>query len=364
MKRSLVIGCAAVALAAGCGSASAQSKSKFDILVGGDAFFQAGYTDQKNDSNLRKTEFSNRMRLKFTPTAKADNGLEYGARLRIRTSGPSNTVTADRAYIFANGTFGTVQAGTINGLSDEYGVIGPNVDGISGSPDGFWSTFYNGSMPYVMGALRALESGDNGTKLVYLTPSFSGFQLGAAYTPKYSDTATSVNRVKGSKIYSDVGEVQAYYKGTVGAVGLEGSVAYQFADAEAATTKDLSSIHAGLNVSYGALVIGGSYANSGKSGYTKSSRGVDNQQVWILGAQYTVGPVILAATYTDGRGATGQLASTAADNARAKLYQVGATYTIAPGLTTGLEYSYFDNKVGTAAKDKANMFLIDTRLSF
>jgi len=262
MKRSLVIGCAAVALAAGCGSASAQSKSKFDILVGGDAFFQAGYTDQKNDSNLRKTEFSNRMRLKFTPTAKADNGLEYGARLRIRTAGPGNTVTADRSYIFANGAFGTVQAGTINGLSDEYGVIGPNVDGISGSPDGFWSTFYNGSMPYVMGSLRTLESGDNGTKVVYLTPSFSGFQLGAAYTPKYGDTATSVNRVKGSKTYSDMGEVQAYYKGTVGAVGLEGSLAYQFADAEAAATKDLSSVHVGLNVSYGALVVGGSYARA------------------------------------------------------------------------------------------------------
>jgi len=364
MKRSLVIGCAAVALAAGCGSASAQSKSKFDILVGGDAFFQAGYTDQKNDSNLRKTEFSNRMRLKFTPTAKADNGLEYGARLRIRTAGPGNTVTADRSYIFANGAFGTVQAGTINGLSDEYGVIGPNVDGISGSPDGFWATFYNGSMPYVMGSLRTLESGDNGTKVVYLTPSFSGFQLGAAYTPKYGDTATSVNRVKGSKTYSDMGEVQAYYKGTVGAVGLEGSVAYQFADAEAAATKDLSSVHAGLNVSYGALVVGGSYANSGKSGYAKTARGIDNQQVWIVGAQYTVGPVILAATYTDGRGISTAGGTTSAANARAKLYQVGATYTIAPGLTTGLEYSYFDNKVGTAAKDKANMFLIDTRLSF
>ncbi|MFP5512173.1 MAG: hypothetical protein ACLGJC_03680 [Alphaproteobacteria bacterium] len=57
MKRSLVIGCAAVALAAGCGTASAQSK--FDVLLGGDAFFQGAYVDQDNDNGLRKTEFAN-----------------------------------------------------------------------------------------------------------------------------------------------------------------------------------------------------------------------------------------------------------------------------------------------------------------
>jgi outer membrane protein OmpU len=363
MKRSLVIGCAAIALAAGCGTASAQSKSKFDIVVGGDAFFQAGYVDQDVDAGLRKTEFSNRLRLRITPTAKADNGLEYGARLRIRAAGPGNTVTADRAYIFANGTFGSVQAGTINGLSDEYGVIGPNVDGISGSPDGFWATFYNGALPYVMGSLRTLESGDNGTKLVYLTPVFSGFQLGGAYTPKYGNVNTSIDRRKGSTTYADMGEVQAYYKGAVGPVGLEGSVAYQFADADVSATKNLSSIHAGLNVSYGSLVVGGSYANSGKSGYSTRATGIANQQVWIVGAQYTIGPVILAGTYTDGRGISSAGGTTSAANARAHLYQAGVTYTIAPGLTTGLEYSFVDNKVGTVNND-ANIVLVDTRLAF
>ena len=73
MKRSLVIGCAAVALATGCGTASAQSK--FDILLGGDAYFQGAYVDQYNDKGVRKTEFANRFRLTVTPTAKAYKGL-------------------------------------------------------------------------------------------------------------------------------------------------------------------------------------------------------------------------------------------------------------------------------------------------
>ena len=365
MKRSLVIGCAAVALSAGCGTASAQSK--FDILLGGDAFFQGAYVDQDNDNGLRKTEFANRFRLTVTPTAKADNGLEYGARLRLRASngtGNSRTTDSDRAFIFVNGTFGSVQAGVVNGPSDDSGVIGPNVDGISGSPDGWYGSYYGvTSLPYVTGSLRTLESGDASTKIVYSTPSFSGFKMSAAYTPTYGSSNTDVNRRKDSSAYKDMGEIQAYYKGAFGAVGLEGSVAYQFAEARSGL-EDLSSVHAGATVTYGAFALGGSYAFSGDSGYAKGHRGVDDNQIWLVGAQYTLGPVILAATYTDAKGAnvaTG--AAVAADYARAHIYQAGVTYTVAPGLTTGLEYSYVDNKSGGVNND-ANIVLWDTRFSF
>ncbi|PWC80970.1 hypothetical protein TSH100_28345 [Azospirillum sp. TSH100] len=366
MKRSLVIGCAAVALAAGCGTASAQSKSKFDVIMGGDAFFQGAYVDQDNDNSLRKTEFANRFRLTVTPTAKADNGLEYGARLRLRASngtGNVRTTDADRAYMFVNGSFGSIQAGVVNGPSDDSGVIGPNVDGISGSPDGWVFNYYGvTSLPYVLGSLRNLESGDASTKIVYSTPSFSGFKLSAAYTPTYGSSNTDINRRK-NVTYNDIGEVQAYYKGAFSGVGLEASVAYQFGQAPTGF-EDLSSVHAGATVTYGAFAIGGSYAFSGDSGYAKSHRGVDDNQVWLVGAQYTIGPVILAATYTDAKGANvGTGAATAADYARAHVYQGGVTYAVAPGLTTGLEYSYVDNKSGGRNND-ANIVLWDTRFSF
>lgn len=363
MKRSLVIGCAAIALAAGCGTASAEAK--FDILVGGDAFFQAAYVDQDIDTGLRTTEFANRMRITFTPTAKADNGLEYGARMRLRAnSGTSNArqTDADRAFIFANGAFGTVQGGVINGLADEYGIIGPNVEGIAGSPDAqYINNYVNGlGVPYVLGSLRTLESGDASTKVVYLTPSFSGFQVGAAFTPVYGSSNTNVERRKGVTPYRDIGEIQATYKGEFGAVAVEASAAYQFGKADISGTEDLSSVHVGANVAFGGLKIGGSYAFSGDSGYATGATGVDDQQIWILGANYTVGPVILAVNYTDAQGVDSGFAGL---NARAHLWQAGVTYTIAPGFTTGLEYSYLDNKVGTVNND-ANIFLLDTRLAF
>ncbi|CAO3415569.1 porin [Azospirillum doebereinerae] len=363
MKRSLVLGCAAVALAAGCGTASAQSK--FDIVVGGDVYFQAAYVDQDIDTGLRETEFANRFRLTITPTAKADNGLEYGARLRLRANNGANngrTTDNDRAFIFANGSFGTLQAGVINGLSDEYGIISPNVEGIAASPDAQYINYYvnaNGA-PYVLGSLRTLESGDASTKVIYLTPNFAGFQLGASFTPVYGSSNTNVNRVKGSAPYRDIGEVQATYKGEFGAVAIEASAAYQFGKADISNTEDLSSVHVGANIGFAGFKIGGSYAFSGDSGYASGTRGVDDQQVWIVGANYTLGPVILAATYTDAKGIDSAYAGL---NARAHLYQAGVTYTVAPGFTAGLEYSYLDNKVGTVNND-ANIFLLDTRFAF
>ncbi|MFD1624747.1 porin [Azospirillum griseum] len=363
MKRSLLIGCAVSAIVCAAGAASAQTKSKFDILVGGDAYFLAAYAkeDVTTNANGRTTEFSNRFRLHFTPTAKADNGLEYGARLRLRAANANRTVDADRGFLFVNGAFGTVQAGVINGLGDEYGNIGPNVDGIGGTPDGNALNFYAGSLPYALGNLRTQESGDNATKLVYLTPTFSGLQLGAAYTPRTGDYYTSINRTKNTTNYFDTGEVGAFYKGAYGAVSVDASVEYIFGNAGVSTVQDLSSVHTGVTVGYGAFKIGGSYAYSGKSGHATTARNLDKNQVWILGAQYATGPLTFAATYTDAKGGVESFAATT--NAKAHLWQAGVTYAVAPGLTTSLEYSFLDNKVGTVNND-ANIVLIDTRIAF
>ncbi|WP_448205189.1 porin [Azospirillum sp. sgz302134] len=389
MKRSLVIGCAALALAAGCGTASAQSK--FDVVIGGDAFFQGAYVDQKNDAGLRSTEFSNRYRLVVTPTAKADNGLEYGGRVRIRTGNGAATqtgtgVTGDRAFIFANGGFGTIQAGVINGLSDEYGIIGPNVEGIAGGPDNNTVYFLNGAntvngnalldlLPSTTNNFRAFASGDAGTKIIYLTPTFSGFQAGVSYMPRTGDVNQSVNRRKnngGYGVFQDVVEFGGLYKNEFGSVAVEASAFYQLGQSvNVAGTdfKDLSSVHAGANIGYAGFKFGGSYAYSGDSGYDKALTAKEKQEVWIVGAQYTTGPFVLAVDYLNSRGndnVNGVLPG------RADIWQGGVTYTVAPGLTTGLEYSYvnYDSKAapaltgGANLDDHAHVIMLDTRLAF
>ncbi|QCO15109.1 porin [Azospirillum brasilense] len=375
MKRSLVTGCAAIAIIACSGVASAQTK--FEVKIGGDAFFQGAYVEQDRDEGTRSTEFANRFRVVVTPVATADNGLEYGGRVRMRAAnGASNvrTMDADRAFIFVNSGFGTLQAGTINGLSDEFGIIGPNVEGIAGGPDNNTVEFLNGSstyglLPTTTNNFRALASGDVGTKIIYLTPTIAGFQGGVSYMPRSGDSHTSINRRQDNGGFQDVVEAGGTYTNEFGGFSVAASAFYQFGDAVdngvgAAATRfeKLSSVHAGLNVGYGDFKIGGSYAYSGDSGYDKSITTKQKQDIWIVGAQYTTGPLILAANYSHSRGNDVETQTTPA---KADLYQAGVTYTVAPGLTTGLEYSYLDLKTDAVGlDDRAHIVMIDTRLAF
>lgn len=385
MKRSLALGCAAVAFAATSGTALAQAK--FDVTVGGDAFLQGAFVDQDDDAGLRSFEMRNRFRLVVTPTAKADNGLEYGGRVRIRAAQANRSNDADRAYIFASGAFGTVQGGVINGLSDEYGIIGPNVEGIAGGPDNATLEFLTGSSSYNQGTaalaqnFRNLVSGDIGTKVVYLTPKFAGFTGGVSYMPRTGNHNTSVDRRERLAIaggqravdYQDVVEVGANYANEFGAVSVEASAYYQFGKATDTTGgglntyEDLSSYNIGVNVGFAGFKVGAMYMNAGESGYNKN--GVvnfnrTNQDVWILGANYTTGPFILAANYLRYKDA-GDL--TISGNSKMDLYQAGVTYVVAPGLTAGLEYSYFkfrSDDRATFPNDKGSIIMLDTRLAF
>lgn len=385
MKRSLVTGCAAIAIIACSGMASAQTK--FEVKIGGDAFFQGAYVEQDRDEGTRSTEFANRFRVTVTPVATADNGLEYGGRVRMRAAngaGNVRTMDADRAFIFVNSGFGTLQAGTINGLSDEFGIIGPNVEGIAGGPDNNTVEFLGGSQTYSLlptttNNFRAFASGDVGTKVIYLTPTFAGIQGGVSYTPRTGDSHTSINRRQDNGGFQDVVEVGGTYTNEFGGFTIGASAFYQFGDAVddgtgagATRFEELNSYHVGLNVGFGDFKVGGSYAYSGESGYDKSLTVKEKQDIWIVGAQYATGPFILAANYSQSK-SNGTSPNTGfVAPVKAELYQAGVTYTIAPGLTTGLEYSYLDldsemttlDNGGISPDDRAHIIMIDTRLAF
>jgi hypothetical protein len=76
VRSALLLGAATLSLVSVMAAGPASAQSKFDVVIGGDAYFEAGYVDQDRDAGLRSTEFRNRLRLLVTPKAKADNGLE------------------------------------------------------------------------------------------------------------------------------------------------------------------------------------------------------------------------------------------------------------------------------------------------
>lgn len=392
MNRYLLAGSAVVALALGAGSANAQGK--FEVRMGGDAVFEAHFIDQDRDVNRRGSEFADRFRLNITAVAKADNGLEYGGRIRIRSmngTGGSNTTNVDRAYIHVGGGFGTVRMGTTNSYSDEGGSVywpiafqtGPlllNNQGVLSASTGNGTAITTTLTPY--------SNTDNGnaTKIVYFSPRFTGFQLGASYTPRTTSSGFDVSRADNDGALEDVWELGLNYKGEFSGVGIQASVGYMggtYADAgfaAASQLEDYGAWQGGLSVSYAGFTLGGGYLNKGESGQRKTYQNQDDFVTWGIGAQYATGPLTVGVSFTRGEGVvnpataanlTGISTTTTAGVTRytgsveQDQWAVGALYAVAPGLVVGAEYNYIDaDAPGTANDDKANVFILRSALIF
>lgn len=362
-------------------SGPALAQSKFEVLLGADAYFEAGYASQDRDSDQRSTEFRNRFRPLITATGKADNGLEYGGRIRLLAENANRTVSNDRAFIFLKGGFGVLHLGQENGPSDDSGIIAPSDWGTGGVDGSFpaWLGNSGSNAPINIGNIRALISGNSATRASYWTPELGGFKLGVSYQPDSESNNTDINRRKTTAAsanrtgaYRDVFEVGGTFANSFGGVTVNASLFYlggksKGSSTSAATFDDLSSTHAGLTVAYGGLKVGGSYAWSGDSGYAKpaTNAGIvsrEKQDVWTVGAQYTFGATTVGAGYLKARDA-GDL--TVRGATKFELITVGAKYVLAPGLSIGPEYSHFKLSSDVAAnKDKGDMFLVQTNLSF
>lgn len=425
MNRNLMAGCAAVALTLGCGSALAQST--FNIGIGGDAYFEAGFVSQDRDTDLRSAEFRNRFRLVITPTAKADNGLEYGARVRLRAAGGTAAADGDRAFLFMQTpTLGRLELGTVDGPSDQTYVARPQDWQMLGLWDAFRDWLPGQSTATTVGTVRGSDMATGGpsnagngsgveglmlansalasTRINYFSPRFSGFQAALSYQPRFRDVLTSVSRAKyapgsvtttfGSD-FQDVYELTANYAGEFSGVTIKASGGYSGGSATEDrvgspanySRHDLTSWQIGAQLGYAGFVLGGGYVDHGKSGQLKSDLAKKNSNTWNIGGQYTTGPVVVGIGYQETRdsGLAG-VAETAANiangtvarNGERKLsaVTVGAMYTVAPGLRTGIEYTYFEansDRENTAATavvparnydDKGSVILLRSIVTF
>ncbi len=399
VNRYLLAGCAAVTLATGAGTANAQAK--FEVKIGGDAYFEAGYVGQDLDAGTRSTEFRNRLRLNVVPSAKADNGLEYGARMRLRANSGANnnrTIDADRAYIFAQGAFGQIRAGVTNSFSDETYVSAPS-DYVSVFVEQpiFWvgpNNTINGTTAgsLAFGAAQttrnsilypALAVEANATKIAYFSPRLAGLQVGASYTPRNDSSNTDVNRsqfaasgtsnIMGTGSFKDIWEVGANYSDSFAGVSIKASAGYMGGNAVADTSgigyNDLSGWQAGVMIGYAGFSVGGSYTDYNCSGERQSfstagggAPVTEAQRNWTAGIQYVSGPLAVGANYKFGADA----GRTDTEGSRhVNVYEVGVGYTVAPGLTLQAQYDYVDTKgeVGSL-DDKANVVLLRSILAF
>jgi len=331
-------------------------------------------------------------RLYFGVDGKLTNGMIYGANSEMRTqfagglpqgyagtaavgnssanSGASLWYTR-RAYAYIGGdSWGLVRLGQTDGpLSLLVGggiTTGEAYD--TGQWDGDICDFVGtGCLSW---AFPVVGNEYDSAKITYMSPKFSGFQVGVSFAPSsaalsgvgdgQASAGVSNNRQSTSTAVSDVTrprnlfEIAARWQGNLGPVAVDAVAGYWGSGIVGAATpaalpagvtkvNGLSVYDAGLSVGMSGFSVFG-HVNGGKQNGQAGTPQVvlasgrkKDAFAYIVGAQYTSGPYTVGASYysLDNQGANG-----GTGNRTQRAFDIGGSYNVVPGLDFFLEYIY------------------------
>jgi predicted porin len=192
MKKTVVLGSTAM-FGAGLMANGAMAADGVKLSVGG--FFNEAYMATFDDDsegelgNERNTDgFFNDAEIHFTGSTVLDNGLEVGARVELE--GENDDDQIDEAWVYFAGDFGEVRIGSQDdalagscllppGGTTNFSAFSPNQWGAN------VDTFASGFPALTSNAACiGVDDKEDAQKIVYITPTFGGFQLAVSYTPE------------------------------------------------------------------------------------------------------------------------------------------------------------------------------------
>ncbi len=304
--------------------------------------------------------------------------------------------------------FGTIRVGSTDNPGSLY---------LTGTFENFDAGGLNGDIPamFLPGNIQinypfaSVGNVYSTTKIIYLSPQFFGLDFGVSWEPTTANggeanaagcgptpapgqflasgqsVATPGCDFLSSTSTSDIArrkntyEALLRYRGTFGPLGLAATASYtgsgrvldsgvpgSATNPQRVKLEDLSLGDFGVAVTFGGLTVGGNYLVgrynvAGGGGYgALLAKGQPNSNAVIVGASYTIGPVVVGAhvlrsqsqgdqTTATNRGGTGTAVvatgTTVLGGQRVETgVAAGATYSLAPGLSLFASYVYEERK--------------------
>lgn len=313
----------------------------------------------------------------FLGSYKHDNGIRFGARVELEVfSSATSSDTIDEHYIFVEGDFGRIVAGSENSAAYIMHYAAP----VSGLPinSGWVTVFIPPNADSAVGfrtpsVSTYLDYGNDENQITYYTPRFSGFQLGLSYAPTVIGNGEGKNfpvEADNNTEYNNGFAAGANFVDDFDGIGVAISVGYTRAQAPDTLTDlgadDYQGFNVGANISYAGVTIGGAYANAfdGQASSVVTGAGstalvTSEGQSFDVGIAYSAGPWTVGAEYFQGQvegfvpgtGATRADGVVGAGN-EDKLYAAtgGVTYALGPGITArgGVMYGRWSAESGAA----------------
>ncbi|WP_284943783.1 porin [Acidisoma cladoniae] len=392
--RKLLLACAAtltgVAGMASITSAMAQTATPGSVTVrlNGRVNWYAGVESSSLDSiggtKTSTAQFSGYMRLFPGFDGVASNGLHYGAAAEIRINGGNSGASSETLFVHqAYGYLGLPQLGQISFGQENGPTVIFQTGTFEGFNDGGWDGDISAQIPSAAQPIYPFTDNSGLTqetdKIVYLSPSISGFQFGVGYEPNHTaenvtdPVVSSPNLTLGGTPRNLI-DVGGQYTQKFGPIGVQVGADYMYAGqvsytggsvANTATSyHDLSILSGGATVTYGGLTFGGNsvYGDFNQvTGYTfeLEPEGGKAAVGWLAGAQYTMGPAVVGASFfrfdttgdlpggiDAGSGATITPAGLTTGQQSNTGVAVGGTYTLVPGVSLFVDYDYGFRKQG------------------
>lgn len=334
------------------------------VTVGGFADFQVGIVDEDLDTGRGDYEAQNDTEIHFSIDGKSDNGLGYGAVIELEADVTADAdgegLNADKTYLYMEGGWGRFEMGSQVGVTNTMKVDASTFARATGGIDGDWYDFVNPASTggYIISPDLLMDHGlvvagdrEDQTKVVYYSPRFSGFQLGAHFTPDTGDVGTAPFSGDTNGDAENVFGLGLNYTGQFDNVSVAASATGEFGGAEAAGAEDYEAYALGLNVGFAGFTVGGSWGT-----FDDSLAVADyDATFWNVGAAYDFGPFGASVTYLD----------TELGNNDFTNLSVGADYMLAPGLVPYVEVTFFElDNANNALDNEGSVLMVGTELSF
>lgn len=323
MKKGFLLGTTAL-VAAGMFAGTAQAAEPIQVRVGGFMNqwfgFQTNDDDRATSSNgllqgdVQDFEQWSNSEIIFSGKTTLDNGIEVGFQVQLEANTGGDTI--DESFAFVEGNFGRFLIGSENDAGYLMTVAAPNVglplnsgshyqhiiNPTTGNSAGFRSTF---------GSTFITPAGDNdGQKITYFTPRFSGFQFGVSYLPDIDPTGGDRNSLTNEQSdYTNGFSVGINYTNSFEGFDLAFSGGYFFAgspeeavDVLGNDIDDFEAFSVGANIGFGGFTLGGSYADItegrfiGGNGANNTTEG----NAYDVGISYETGALGFSLTYLHG----------------------------------------------------------------
>lgn len=325
-----------------------------------------------NNANARqRSDFRNDAELTVFVDGRAANGMTYGAVLEfqmdnVSDAGTGTAVDMDELYGFvAFPNLGRIYFGQEDSAASLLAVRAPAAGALGG--DAVWDEFINQqglfSSPYIT---SGINDGNDATKIGYLSPQFAGFDFGISFAFNSGEgerVGTQRDRVG---IENEV-SAAIRYRGTFGPVGFQAGFGAMRADPASQNAagqplnpqpQTVEAYFIGAQIAAYGFAFGGEYSfgqyNGSSVGRTAMNAGLDNSWHYLIGATYTMGPVVFGAVFGQGEQDNGSAVVGGVirdlEDRKHTVWGIGVLYNLAPGLGLYAAYNNVnDDNIPTAA---------------